>query len=56
MTRTMGLALTACAPPAKGAPLFDLPDDEVEMGVGIHGEPGRSREKFQSADALVGEL
>ena len=46
VTRTMGMALTACTPPAKGSPLFDLPDDEIEMGVGIHGEPGRRREKL----------
>lgn len=39
VTRTMGMALTACTPPAKGSPLFDLPEDAVEMGVGIHGEP-----------------
>ncbi len=56
VTRTMGMALTACTPPAKGSPLFDLPDDEVEMGVGIHGEPGRRREKLQPADAIVREL
>ena len=47
VTRTMGMALTACTPPAKGSPLFDLPDDEIEMGVGIHGEPGRRREKLR---------
>ena len=56
VTRTMGMALTACTPPAKGSPLFDLPEDEVEMGVGIHGEPGRRREKIQPADAIVDEL
>ncbi len=56
VTRTMGMALTACTPPAKGSPLFDLPDDEIEMGVGIHGEPGRRREKLMSADAIVDEL
>ncbi|MFI5758587.1 dihydroxyacetone kinase subunit DhaK [Streptomyces sp. NPDC051569] len=56
VTRTMGMALTACTPPAKGSPLFDLPDDEIEMGVGIHGEPGRRREKLQPADAIVREL
>ena len=39
VTRTMGMALTSCTPPAKGSPLFDLGDDEMEMGVGIHGEP-----------------
>jgi dihydroxyacetone kinase-like protein len=56
VTRTMGMALTACTPPAKGSPLFDLPEDEVEMGVGIHGEPGRRREKIRPADAIVDEL
>jgi phosphoenolpyruvate---glycerone phosphotransferase subunit DhaK len=56
VTRTMGMALTACTPPAKGSPLFDLPADEIEMGVGIHGEPGRRREKLMSADAIVDEL
>src|SRR5450755_4461338 len=40
VTRTMGMALTSCTPPAKGSPLFALGDDEMEMGVGIHGEPG----------------
>jgi dihydroxyacetone kinase-like protein len=56
VTRTMGMALTACTPPAKGSPLFDLPDDEIEMGVGIHGEPGRRREKLAPANAIVDEL
>jgi len=56
VTRTMGMALTACTPPAKGSPLFELPGDAVEMGVGIHGEPGREREKLQSANAMVDEL
>ncbi|MYZ35162.1 MULTISPECIES: dihydroxyacetone kinase subunit DhaK [unclassified Streptomyces] len=56
VTRTMGMALTACTPPAKGSPLFELPEDEVEMGVGIHGEPGRRREKLRPADAMVREL
>ena len=52
----MGMALTSCTPPAKGSPLFELGDDEMEMGVGIHGEPGRSREKLASANAIVDEL
>lgn len=56
VTRTMGLALTACTPPAKGSPLFDLPDDQIEMGVGIHGEPGRRRRRYAPADELLGEL
>ena len=55
-TRTMGMALTSCTPPAKGSPLFDLGDDEMEMGVGIHGEPGRRREKLTTANAIVDEL
>ena len=56
MTRTMGLALTACTPPAKGSPLFELGADEMEVGVGIHGEPGRERRKLTNADAIVDEL
>ncbi|MER5695980.1 dihydroxyacetone kinase subunit DhaK [Streptomyces mirabilis] len=56
VTRSMGMALTACTPPAKGSPLLDPPEDAVEMGVGIYGEPGRKREKLQSAKAMVGEL
>jgi len=56
VTRTMGMALTSCTPPAKGSPLFDLGDDEMEMGVGIHGEPGRRREKLKSANEIVDEL
>ncbi|HZZ46691.1 MAG TPA: dihydroxyacetone kinase subunit DhaK [Pseudonocardia sp.] len=56
VTRTMGMALTACTPPAKGSPLFELPADEIEMGVGIHGEPGRRRQKLAGADAIVDEL
>jgi len=56
VTRTMGIALTACTPPSKGSPLFELAEDEVEMGVGIHGEPGRRRAKFSTADEIVDEL
>jgi dihydroxyacetone kinase-like protein len=56
VTRTMGMALTSCTPPAKGAPLFALGDDEMEMGVGIHGEPGRRREKLAPANDIVDEL
>ena len=56
VTRTMGVALTSCTPPAKGSPLFDLGDDEMEMGVGIHGEPGRERKKMTNADAIADEL
>jgi phosphoenolpyruvate---glycerone phosphotransferase subunit DhaK len=53
VTRTMGMALTSCTPPAKGGPLFELGEDEMELGVGIHGEPGRRREKLASADEIV---
>ena len=53
ITRTMGIALTACTPPAKGSPLFELGDDEMEVGVGIHGEPGRRRAKVVSANEIV---
>jgi dihydroxyacetone kinase-like protein len=56
VTRTMGVALTACTPPAKGSPLFELGADEIEMGVGIHGEPGRERKKLTNADAIADEL
>jgi dihydroxyacetone kinase-like protein len=56
VTRTMGIALTACTPPAKGSPLFDLPADEIEVGVGIHGEPGRRREKMLPANTIVDQL
>jgi dihydroxyacetone kinase-like protein len=52
----MGMALTSCTPPAKGSPLFELGADEMEMGVGIHGEPGRRREKLASANEIVDEL
>jgi phosphoenolpyruvate---glycerone phosphotransferase subunit DhaK len=55
-TRTMGVGLTACTPPAKGSPLFELGEDEIEMGVGIHGEPGRERKKLTNADAITDEL
>lgn len=56
VTRTMGMALTSCTPPAKGSPLFELGEDEMEMGVGIHGEPGRRRERLAGAEAIVDEL
>lgn len=56
VTRTMGIALTACTPPAKGSPLFDLGADEIEIGVGIHGEPGRRRAKWAPADELMDVL
>jgi dihydroxyacetone kinase-like protein len=55
-TRSMGVALTSCTVPAAGKPTFTLSDDEMEMGVGIHGEPGRRRVKLASADAIAEEM
>jgi dihydroxyacetone kinase-like protein len=55
-TRSMGVALTSCTVPAAGKPTFDLPGDEMEMGVGIHGEPGRRRVKLATADAIAEEM
>ena len=55
-TRSMGVALTSCIVPAAGKPTFDIGEDEMEMGVGIHGEPGRRRVKLKSADAIVQEM
>jgi dihydroxyacetone kinase-like protein len=52
-SRSFGIALTACTTPASGKPGFDLPDDEVELGVGIHGEPGRRRVKLTTSSELV---
>jgi phosphoenolpyruvate---glycerone phosphotransferase subunit DhaK len=54
--RSMGLALTAPTVPHVGSPSFDLPDDEMEVGIGIHGEPGRERVPLEPADALVARL
>lgn len=55
-TGSMGVALTSCTVPAAGRPTFDIGDNELEMGVGIHGEPGRRREAMRSADEIVGDL
>jgi dihydroxyacetone kinase-like protein len=55
-TRSMGVALTSCTVPAVGKPTFDLGEDEMEMGVGIHGEPGRRRVKLAGADAIAAEM
>ena len=54
--RSMGVALTSCTVPANGRPSFDLPEDEMEIGIGIHGEPGRRREKAASAREIAGRL
>jgi phosphoenolpyruvate---glycerone phosphotransferase subunit DhaK len=54
--RTMGVALSSCTPPAKGTPIFEISDGEMEVGVGIHGEPGRRRDTLKSADEIVDEM
>ncbi len=51
--RSMGMALTSCTVPAAGKPTFDLGEDEMEIGIGIHGEPGRRRVKLASADDIT---
>ncbi len=51
--RTMGMALTSCIVPAAGKPIFDIDDDEIEMGIGIHGEPGQKRMKVTSVDEIT---
>jgi dihydroxyacetone kinase-like protein len=53
---SMGVALTSCTVPAAGRPTFDIGEHELEMGVGIHGEPGRRREAMRPADAIVADL
>jgi dihydroxyacetone kinase-like protein len=55
-TASMGVALSSCTVPAAGRPTFELGEDELEMGVGIHGEPGRKREKIRPADQIVADL
>jgi phosphoenolpyruvate---glycerone phosphotransferase subunit DhaK len=52
-SRSFGIALTSCTVPAAGSPTFDLGDDEIEIGVGIHGEPGRERRKIGPASELA---
>lgn len=52
-SRSFAVALNACTTPASGKPGFELPEDEIEVGVGIHGEPGRSREKLRPAKEIV---
>jgi dihydroxyacetone kinase-like protein len=54
--RSMGMALTSCTVPAAGKPTFEIGDDEMEVGVGIHGEPGRERRKLASADEITEAL
>ncbi len=52
-SRSYGVALSSCTPPAAGKPIFDLPDGEMEVGVGIHGEPGRERRPAGSASEIA---
>ena len=54
--RSMGMALTSCTVPTHGRPSFDLPDDEMEIGIGIHGEPGHHREKAAAAGEIAERL
>jgi dihydroxyacetone kinase-like protein len=62
--RSFGVALSSCTPPAAGTPIFELPEGEMELGIGIHGEPGRRRAALASAgeiaqtmvDAVIGDL
>jgi phosphoenolpyruvate---glycerone phosphotransferase subunit DhaK len=51
--RSMGMALTSCTVPHVGKPTFEIGEEEMEMGVGIHGEPGRQRLKIVNADAIT---
>ncbi len=52
-SRSFGVALSSCTPPAAGKPIFDLPEGEVELGIGIHGEPGRRRAPLGTATEVV---
>ncbi|HID83984.1 MAG TPA: dihydroxyacetone kinase subunit DhaK [Anaerolineales bacterium] len=54
--RSMGMALTSCTVPVAGKPTFELAEDEMEIGIGIHGEPGRTRMKIKPADEIVDML
>jgi dihydroxyacetone kinase-like protein len=55
-TRSIGIALTSCTVPAAGKPTFDIAEDEMEIGVGIHGEPGRRRVKLTPAAEIAAEM
>jgi len=54
--RSMGMALTSCTPPEKGSPIFDLGEGEMEVGIGIHGEPGRERRPIAPAREIAAML
>jgi len=55
-TRSMGIALSSCIIPASGKPIFQLGEDEIELGMGIHGEPGEVRSKISSADEVTAQI
>jgi dihydroxyacetone kinase-like protein len=55
-SRSFGVALSSCIPPASGKPIFDLPDGEIEVGIGIHGEPGRRREPIGPAREIAASM
>ncbi len=55
-TASIGVALTSCTVPAAGHPTFEISETEIEMGVGIHGEPGRKRESMREADVIVKDM
>ena len=55
-TRTVGVGLTSCTVPANGKPTFSLPEDEMEIGLGIHGEPGIKRVKLRPIDSVIDEI
>jgi dihydroxyacetone kinase-like protein len=52
-SRSFGVALSSCVPPASGKAIFDLPEGQIELGIGIHGEPGRRRAQLGSASEVV---
>ena len=54
--RSMGMALTSCVPPERGEPIFDIGENEMEIGIGIHGEPGVERKQIEPADQIVDEI
>src|SRR6187397_2092649 len=54
--RSFGVALSSCTPPASGHPIFDLPDGQMEVGIGIHGEPGRRREPVGTAREIAATM
>jgi phosphoenolpyruvate---glycerone phosphotransferase subunit DhaK len=51
--RSFGVAVSSCTPPAAGKPIFDLPEGQMEVGIGIHGEPGRRREPLATAGEVA---